>query len=171
MCVCLSILSVFNFSQQYQCIISSMETSLMMSYLPHIVNFVWWGRVLGGVFLITQHYRLARRLSLNPFIGRRQRTESAVSMKKVTYLLCHQDKVQTQRKRIWTSFVAQESQLMIEIILHHRASLNRKISRKGTQKKVVRCKDQRALYDLAKQKIFKIVSLVFGTTQKRRCQI
>ena len=50
-------------NRKYQFIISFVETSLVLSYLPYIVKFVWWRRVMRSFFFIIQKSLIARGLS------------------------------------------------------------------------------------------------------------
>ena len=61
------------------------------------------------------------------------------------------------------------SKFIIIMFLHQIKYLNSKSNIKGMEKKLVRCGNQRELYALVRQIIFRIVLRVFGTTQKRRC--
>ena len=155
---------------QHQCVLASMETSLMLSSFPRGVTSMWRRRILRRVCLILLKRRLVWVLSCNRFMARRQRIESVGAMKKTTCLLYHPEKLRTRRKMIRTFFVALESQLMTEMILHQRMPLNSKSNRKGTYKKVAGCGNQRALYALVRRTMFKILLGVFRTTCKRRCQ-
>ena len=58
---------------------------------------------------------------------------------------------------------------MTKMILHQRESLDRNSNIKAMKKKLVICGNQRSLYALARQTILRILSLVFKTTQNRRC--
>ena len=58
---------------------------------------------------------------------------------------------------------------MTKMILHQRTHMNIKSNIKGTDKKVVRCVNQRELYALARQKMFRMILCVFRTTHNRRC--
>ena len=53
--------------RKYHCILSSIETSLMLSSLPRGVTFMWWRRVLSSVFFIMQKRWLKRGLPFNRF--------------------------------------------------------------------------------------------------------
>ena len=156
---------------KYRCIIYLMHTPLMLSYFTHRVTFMWWRRVLTSFVLIIQKCRIARGMSCNRFMTQRQRTELPGATNKGTLLLCHQDKLRIWRKRIWPFFVALESKLTTKIIPHHRTSLNRYINSNRMDKNVARCGNQRALYALARQTIFRIISHFLGTTQNSRCWI
>ena len=136
---------------KHQCILSSVETSLMLIYFPHGVMFMWLIRVLRSIFLITHNSQLARGLLCNQFVSRRQGIESVGTKNKVTWLFWHQGKLWIQQKVIWTFFIALELQLMMTIILHQVTPLNSNINSKETDNNIMRCVNQRALYALVSQ--------------------
>ena len=146
-----------------------METLPVLSSLPRGVMFMWWRRVLRRFSLILLNLCLMRGLSCNQFVALRQRTKLTLSMKKITCLFWHQDKLWIQRNIILPFFVALKSKLMMKMILHPRTSLKSNSNRKGIDKKVARCVNQRALYTLARRTILRIISRFFETTCKRRC--
>ena len=77
---------------KYQCIISSMETLLVLSSSTHGVTFIWCRRFLRSVFLIIKKGWLAIGPPCNWFMARRQRTKFTGETRKVTYLFYHQGK-------------------------------------------------------------------------------
>ena len=85
---------------KYQCIIYSVDNSMMLNYLPCSVMFMWRRRFLGNVFLIPQKCRIAIGMSCNQLMARRQRTKLKGAKKRATCLFFHQDKLWFQQNRI-----------------------------------------------------------------------
>ena len=156
---------------QHQCILSSTETSMMLIYLPHAVTFMWWRRFPRRVYLILHNFWLARGLSCNQFMARRQRIKLAGMMKKVTCRFSHKERIRISWKTILQLFVTLQLKLTTEMILHQRTSLHSNKKIKGSNSKVRRCGNQRALFALERPTMSIIISCVFGNTHKKRCWI
>ena len=52
---------------KFQCILSSVDTFLVLSYSTSSVVFMWWSMVLRSIFFILQNIQIARGLSCNQF--------------------------------------------------------------------------------------------------------
>ena len=134
----------------------------MLSSSHCIIKFMCFRGILRSVSLILQKRWLTKGLQCNRCMVQRHRTKYMVSTKKVACLFFHWNKLKIQQKRIWPFIVVLESQFMTKIILHQRMSLNIRSNSKGTEKKLMRCGNKRALYALIERTILRTILRVFG---------
>ena len=98
---------------KYQCIHSSMETSLDGEFfaLRHFIHGVEDSNK-GCVFLIIQKCRLTRRMSCNWFMAQSNRTKFKGETNKVTCPFCHQKKIESNGRWYSHFSVSLESKLI-----------------------------------------------------------
>ena len=81
--------------RQHQCILSSVETSLMLSFLIHGVTLVLCSRVLRRVLLVLRNNIPNRVISCKQLVTQRQIIKWTGAMNKSTCLFCHEEKYES----------------------------------------------------------------------------